>query len=93
MQTTCRPSALRSVSYLRGRTQKFVRKRQGARHRTSSAACKPARLPPPKQASRSAIVRTFWTTVACFGPRCHLVSRRRLPPLPGMVSMTYLAPT
>jgi hypothetical protein len=29
MQTTCRPSALRSVSYLRGRTQKFVREEAG----------------------------------------------------------------
>jgi hypothetical protein len=44
-----------------------ARSRQGARHPTSSAACKPARLPAPKQASRSAIVRTFWTTAVALG--------------------------
>jgi hypothetical protein len=80
MQKACRPTALRSVRH----------QRHGARHPTLSAACKPARLPAPKVASRSSIVRTFWTTAACFGRCWKLVYRQRLPPGPGMASTRIL---
>jgi len=72
MQTPGEPSG-------REKRQRLTR-RKGARHP------KPARLPRPEEASRYAIVRTFSTTAACFGPFCHLVYRQRLPPRPGMAS-------
>jgi hypothetical protein len=80
MQKACRPTALRSVRH----------QRHGARHPTSSAACKPARLPVLKVASRSAIVRTFWTTATCFGRCWKLAYRQRHPPGPGMASTRIL---